>query len=310
MAGLPAGRAALLITTVLVLAACQPGQNPFGGKGGAAGDEPAMVAASDATSVTLVDRDVEAPEVFQVTDLALWDGRPSLGGVWVASADAKDPERVIMRNPANGKFVIGALFQRESFNPGPKLQISSDAAEALGILAGEPVKISVTALRREEAKAEADASRPLLDANEGISATTLGDDTPAATVALAGAGTKPAARPADLAEPAAGPKAPVVSSTPAPAVETATVASTATRSDAAPAASTAGVRVQIGIFSVEENAKTAVEKLTKAGVAATSRKETTQGKTWWSVVASGTGGRDALLAKVKALGFPDAYAIR
>lgn len=308
MAGLPAGRTALLITTVLVLAACQPGKNPFGAKG-AAGDEPAKVAASDATSVTLVDRDVEAPEVFQVTDLALWDGRPSLGGVWVASADAKDPERVIMRNPANGKFVIGALFQRESFNPGPKLQISSDAAEALGILAGEPVKISVTALRREEAKAEADASRPLLDANEGVTATTLGD-APTGTIdtAAAGAGTKPAARPADLATSAPGPKAPVVTSAP---VATATAAADPATSPAPdPAATGAQARVQIGIFSIEANAKTAVEKLTKAGVTATSRKETTQGKTWWSVVASAPGARDALLAKVKGLGFPDAYAIR
>ena len=49
----------------------------------------------------LVDRDVEAPDVFQVSDQALWDGRPSLGGVWVASPDAVDPERVILRNPAN-----------------------------------------------------------------------------------------------------------------------------------------------------------------------------------------------------------------
>ncbi|MFD1808565.1 hypothetical protein ACFSHQ_11940 [Gemmobacter lanyuensis] len=28
----------------------------------------------------MVDRDVEAPEIFQTTDTALWDGRPSLGG--------------------------------------------------------------------------------------------------------------------------------------------------------------------------------------------------------------------------------------
>jgi hypothetical protein len=32
----------------------------------------------------LAERDVEAPEVFDVTDAGLWDGRPSLGGVWVA----------------------------------------------------------------------------------------------------------------------------------------------------------------------------------------------------------------------------------
>ena len=49
-------------------------------------------------SIKLVERDVEAPEVFQVTEKALWDGRPSLGGVWVAHPDSDQPERVIIRN--------------------------------------------------------------------------------------------------------------------------------------------------------------------------------------------------------------------
>lgn len=96
-------------------------------------------------------QDIEAPEVFQVTDTALWDGRPSLGGIWVASPDTVDPERVVMVNTANGQTVTGALFRRERDNPGPALQISSDAADALGILAGQPVEIRVTALRKSEA---------------------------------------------------------------------------------------------------------------------------------------------------------------
>ena len=66
-----------------------------------------------------------------MTDQGLWDGRPSLGGVWVAHPDVTEPERVIIRNEANGKFVIGALFRRERELPGPKLQMSSDAAAAL-----------------------------------------------------------------------------------------------------------------------------------------------------------------------------------
>ncbi len=94
--------------------------------------------------------EVEAPEVFQATDSALWDGRPSLGGIWVASPDAVDPERVVMYNPATGKTVKGALFRRERDNPGPRLQLSSDAAEALGVLAGMPTEIQVTALRKQE----------------------------------------------------------------------------------------------------------------------------------------------------------------
>lgn len=100
-------------------------------------------------------REVEAPEIFQASDSALWDGRPSLGGIWVAAPDVKDPERVVMVNPATGKTVTGALFRRERDIPGPRLQISSDAAEALGMLAGQPTVIQVTALRKVEVAAPA-----------------------------------------------------------------------------------------------------------------------------------------------------------
>lgn len=145
-------------------------------------------------------RDVEAPEVFQTTDSALWDGRPSLGGIWVAAPEVENPERVIMFNPANGKSVQGALFRRERDNPGPRLQISSDAADALGILAGQPVEIRVTALRREEpapepetqaevAAAEPAAAEADADADKDTAAapapTSDGDADAAATAAAA-----------------------------------------------------------------------------------------------------------------------------
>src|SRR6056297_2691835 len=113
--------------------------------------------ATSASSVRLVERDVEAPEVFQVTDQGLWDGRPSLGGVWVAHPDVTDPEPVIIRNTANDKFVIGALFRRERENPGPVVQVSSDAAAALGMLAGSPQTLNITALRREAAAEDVSA---------------------------------------------------------------------------------------------------------------------------------------------------------
>lgn len=98
----------------------------------------------------IVERDVEAPDVFSTTEAGLWDGRPSLGGVWVAHPDVQDPERAIIRNTENGVEVIGALFRRERDNPGPRLQVSSDAASALNMLAGAPSELSVVVLRREE----------------------------------------------------------------------------------------------------------------------------------------------------------------
>lgn len=292
MAGRGIGHLALTTLALMALTGCDGAPALFAKKTTTDGE----TTVASGTTVKLVDRDVEAPDVFQVTDQALWDGRPSLGGVWVASPDAVDPERVILRNPANGTFVIGALFRREAFNPGPKLQISSDAAAALGLLAGEPASVSVTALRREEVPAAApDAKAPILDANEGITTAPL-DTAAIASAAIDRAegktpgATAPALRP--------GPKVPVVSD------GTTTVASTA------PASTTSVGRIQIGIFSVEANAKRAATTLTKAGLTPTIREEETKGKKYWSVTASGTGDKAGVLQKVKGLGFTDAYYLK
>lgn len=119
------------------------------------------------TATKLAQRDVEAPSVFSSTETGLWDGRPSLGGVWVAHPDVTEPERVIIRNTSNGKVVIGALFRRERSQPGPRIQVSSDAAEALGLLAGAPEKLSVIALRREEIEeAPVETEAPAVAAEE------------------------------------------------------------------------------------------------------------------------------------------------
>lgn len=151
------------------------------------------------SSGRLVERDVEAPEVFQTTDQGLWDGRPSLGGVWVAYPDVTDPERVIIRNDSNGKFVIGALFKREREHPGPKLQVSSDAAAALGMLAGAPTTLDVTALRREEPAPVAE--EPVADAQEDALPEAVVAAT-AATGATVAAADDAVADAADVVEPA------------------------------------------------------------------------------------------------------------
>jgi len=181
-------RLGLVLTTAIGLSACDTlGITP--------GDSAEATRAGDATPATqtvqLVERDIEAPEVFQTTDQGLWDGRPSLGGVWVAHPDVTEPERVIIRNDENGTFVIGALFRRERDNPGPLFQVSSDAAAALEMLAGAPSRLQVTALRREDTAAPApeattdfdtmaedvDAPTQEPDAPVDIAATTL-DGTP------------------------------------------------------------------------------------------------------------------------------------
>lgn len=244
-------------------------------------------------SVRMVDRDVEAPDVFSVTDAGLWDGRPSLGGVWVAYSEVTDPERVIIRNTDTGAFVIGALFRRERENPGPRLQVSSDAADALGMLAGAPAKLNVTALRREEVVDPADAEA-LLGASQPIAERTV--DPIAATAATA----------TDAADPAAQQPAP------RPATAAADDGLSAAAPAAEPAASGGKSFLQVGIFSVEGNANGTAKQLQSAGLTAKVIRESSQGKTYWRVIAGpagSSGERDALLAKAKGLGFGDAYFV-
>lgn len=274
--------AGLLATTVL--AGCdETGQFQFPQLGGAASTEQAS------PSVQLVERDVEAPEVFQVTDNGLWDGRPSLGGVWVAHPDVVDPERVIIRNTENGKFVIGALFRREREQPGPALQVSSDTAAALGMLAGAPASLQVTALRREEAPVEAPA--PISNFDEAAIA---GEDVMTSSL-------DPIAN-AEAAISAAEAEQATTASPPAPAPQTAAVATSALTKP----------YIQIGIFSIQSNADRTAEILNGNGITTTILAQESQGRPFWRVVvgpAQSAAERSDLLTRVKGLGYSDAYAV-
>lgn len=234
-------------------------------------------------SVSLVERDVEAPQVFQVDEEGLWDGRPSLGGVWVAYPDVGDPERVIIRNEANGKFVIGALFRRERNNPGPKLQVSSDAAAALEVIAGQPTVLNVTALRKEQVPEGAPAQTAEAGAqDEDVTAETLGPIA-AAAAAIEEAEAQPAA-------------------TPQPQTQA-----------AAPTASAlAKPYAQIGIFSVEANATRNAKALQDNGIAPVVKAQESNGKKFWRVLAgpaASAGDMRVLLKKVHDMGYSDAYAV-
>ncbi|SLN67121.1 SPOR domain-containing protein [Roseisalinus antarcticus] len=291
-------RTGLGLAAALTLTACENGQFQMPAFATRAAGNPA--AEGPGSTVELVERDVEAPEVFQVTEAGLWDGRPSLGGVWVAHPDVDEPERVIIRNRETGQFVIGALFRRERENPGPRLQISSDAAEALGVLAGAPTDLNVTALRREET---ADAAAPAPDA--AIGAEPVLDDGAAAFDA-----------PADVAMTSLDPIASA-----AAAIDSAETETRVAAPAPAPAPTPTPARansdldrpfVQIGIFSVEDNATRTADRMRAAGIVPTVLEQETQGRAFWRVVvgpARNTAERAELLEKVKAQGFADAYAV-
>jgi len=323
----------LAVVVSISLAGCMEGTGNRSGTGGAA------------FSAGPVDRDIEDPRVFSKRENGLWDGRPSLGGVWVAHPDVRSPERVIIRNIENGQETIGALFQRERMNPGPSFQVSGEAANAVGMLAGAPTMIEVVALRVEDAQpAAAEAPAPEAAAE-------------AAAPEMAAA---PAARPAPTAEPVA-PAAtegdnlialPEAQAAPAPrregglfgrvfgrrspqpapnmdldgiatqvlddaqavpAASPAPDAAPAAPAAPAPASTLAQPYIQLGIFSVEANARNAERMATGAGLSARVVAGQASGNQFWRVVvgpASTQADQRQMLARVKGLGFNDAYAVR
>lgn len=243
--------------------------------------------------IKTVERDVESPDVFSASENGLWDGRPSLGGVWVAHPDVTDPERVIIRNADNDKFVVGALFRRERDIPGPRIQISSDAAEALGMLAGAPAKLNVTALRKEEVSVAPEAA-PV--AAEAVAAPSDVTQTPLDPIQSAAAAI-------DAPAPSAG-ITPAASAAPTPVAATAPARATAS--------SLAKPFIQIGIFSIEANAERTAKQMRGAGIIPIVKTFERDGKPFWRVVvgpASTSGERGQLLSKIKEEGFTDAYAV-
>ncbi|MCK8462816.1 SPOR domain-containing protein [Aliiroseovarius sp. S1339] len=279
-------KVAMVLGGALFLSGCDDVKLPAFLKNG--NKDAKTASASQGKRTRTTEQDVEAPEIFQVAEKGLWDGRPSLGGVWVAHPDAKDPERVIVRNQANGKSVVGALFRREREVPGPRFQVSSDAAEALGMLAGAPAELSVTALRKEEITEAPEPAAEDLEAPGGIEQKPLDDPIAAASAALA----KTEAASAKSAPPPK-PAAPK----PAPAAKESALSKP---------------YVQIGIFSVEDNAKRTAEQLQQAGMTTAIKPGTSNGKSFWRVLvgpAATKVERATLLKQTSGLGFPDAYSV-
>ena len=375
-------RIPLILVGALALAGCQvaPGTSSQAGGG-------ASLVAGPGQRV--IERDVEAPDVFQVEEAGLWDGRPSLGGVWVAHPDVNDPERAMIRNPATGQEVIGALFRRERENPGPRFQISSEAANALGILPGAPTDIAVTALRLQRVELEvepeaqpvtaAEETLPIApvehatgqgaagdqatgptaapvgpveivqedrprgglfglfrrrqpDAAGAIAQTTLAPaaGAPESTAAAATSGAAAPTSAADTGTPPRrgglfglfrrsdpAPEAPADTTMIAlPGGATPPLTAPAPRPDVAPAQPQGpGIDrpfVQIGIFSVEQNAINSRAQMQRAGLSAEIRRGRVGENLFWRVVvgpAGSTAERADVLRRVRAMGFADAYAV-
>mgnify|MGYP005844489277 CR=1 FL=1 len=281
---------ALCLLGLVALGGCENGAEPFGFLKG--GQKAEKATTTDTSQTTLVERDVEAPEIFEVTRTGLWDGRPSLGGVWVAHPDVDEPQRVIIRNTSNSKFVIGALFRRQRDTPGPSIQVSSDAAEALGMLAGAPAMLNVTALRRETAP-EASPEDGAQDGTEDNATEAKPDDVKATAL-------DPVADAAAAID-AAEAKAKADTAAAPPPDERPTQPSSLNKP-----------YIQIGIFSVEQNARNTATSMRQNGMVPIVKKQSSRGKTFWRVIvgpAADKAERATLLTKIKGVGFKDAYPV-
>ena len=85
----------------------------------------------------------EKPEILDISTSVFWDGKQTLGGNWISHPDVDSPERVLIKNIANGKSIVGAIFQQSKKMKSKSAQISSDAAKSLKINKNEKTKVQL-----------------------------------------------------------------------------------------------------------------------------------------------------------------------
>ena len=321
-----------LAAVSVVVSGCEPAaggkplfENLFSGNddGATSTDTPAATSGG-----TVEKQEVEAPEIFEITDQGLWDGRPSLGGTWIAHPDVQDPQRVIIRDLDSGNSINGALFRRERENPGPAFQLSSDAATELGMLAGAPSNLKVTALKTVE------VAQPALPLPTGADAVDAGTALPAEPEVALDPQPEPQPEPeASAAVPAAAIATTALQTTqidPTPADPIAAAEAALARSDAIVAGETVAAPVQrpsdepaivsnlakpfvqVGIFSQKVNADATAERLSSAGLFPDVKEQTARGQLIWRVLvgpAQTRSDRRGLLSQIRDLGFEDAYSV-
>lgn len=261
-------------------------------------------ARADGTTTESIETDVAAPEAFSITDTALWDGRPTFGGVWIAYPDIETPERVRITNAENGNTVIGALYERDKNFPGPKIELSADAASALGVLAGTPAQLNIVALRRKVVEVEVEA--PV--AEDAPAVAVAGDvDTPLRRPTAA-ATAAPVPTPTPVVAPIPTPTAPPANTT--PAVTTTALPPVDNTPPAAAPAAQGGIYIQVATMQSQSRTTAVVQKLETAGLDVEVRKRESGGRTSYRIVVGPASSPDALkimMNTVHSLGYKDAF---
>jgi len=127
------GKFLLALSFVITIAGCSPLINK-------------SKSAKNTVNVTLD----EKPEILDISASVIWDGDQTLGGNWISHPDVASPERVLIKNIANGKSIVGAVFQQTKKTKTGSALISSDAAKALDIAQNEKTKVQIVAVRAPE----------------------------------------------------------------------------------------------------------------------------------------------------------------
>ncbi|MEM7424258.1 MAG: restriction endonuclease [Pseudomonadota bacterium] len=142
---------AVAVSCASAVAACAPvGPTGLSGTGAEGTDRFDVLVAPQGR----IDPDlVRAPEVFAEAELALWDGRRTARGIWVAHPKAarSAPQAVRIFNADNGKEVDAILYRPTDFGTIRPVTISSDAAVALDFEPNAPTQIEVYGLRPKNA---------------------------------------------------------------------------------------------------------------------------------------------------------------
>lgn len=128
-----------------------------------------------------------APELFEATATALWDGGRTLQGVWVAHPLAGPAGRVRIYNTETDAAVDGVLYKADSTVAGQPMPVSSEAAQALGMAPGDEVGIRIVALSPLQGPETAPEARP-----QAATVPASGEDAPEAIAPAGPAEAEPA----------------------------------------------------------------------------------------------------------------------
>ncbi|WP_233416901.1 SPOR domain-containing protein [Halovulum marinum] len=280
---------------------------------GAAAASASGAPAAPAQNVRVQERDIERPDIFALEAKGLWDGRFSFGDKWVAVAANVKAERVRIVNQANGRAIEGALFQKEDNLPGPPIMVSQNAAEALAMLPGTLTDMKIVVLRREVVPVQPDpaaAPTPAVAAGQVFSVDGVSTAAIPGTVAPAPA----APAPVPAAAPAhAGIDTAALETTALAAVEAAATPPAATAPAAAPAVSASGTWIQVVNGGNRDGAELTLKRLKDNGLNGEIRRHGSDSAPMFRVVAGPFAGGAAFntaLAKIKGLGYRDAFAAR